>query len=76
MMDQRLLHRNIFSVWLRNYYEPGHCGDGYNLGGEIIFGDADQNHFVDEHIYFNLVEGNRWIIRMPSIQVDGYQGNN
>jgi len=63
-------------MWLQNYYEQGYCGDDYNLRGEIIFGDVDQNHFVDEHIYFNLIEGNRWIKWMPSSQVDGYHGNN
>ena len=52
-------------MWLQNYYEQGYCGDDYNLRGEIIFGDVDQNHFVDEHIYFNLIEGNRWIKWMP-----------
>ena len=75
-MDQRLLHRTIFSVWQRNYYEQVHCGDNYNLGGETIVGDVDQNHFVDEHIYFNHIEDNIWIITMPSIKVNRYQGNN
>ncbi|KAH0942493.1 hypothetical protein HID58_002130 [Brassica napus] len=45
MMDEGVVTKKVFSIWLRRYSDSG------ENGGEIIFGGIDQEHFTGAHTY-------------------------
>ncbi|CAF1697185.1 cardosin-F-like [Brassica napus] len=45
MMDEGLVTKKVFSIWLRRY------SDSAEDGGEIVFGGIDQEHFTGAHTY-------------------------
>ena len=44
MAEQGLLRKNMFSIWFNPNPEA-------EIGGEIVFGGVDPNHFKGEHTY-------------------------
>uniref|UniRef100_A0A0D3B0T4 Peptidase A1 domain-containing protein n=1 Tax=Brassica oleracea var. oleracea TaxID=109376 RepID=A0A0D3B0T4_BRAOL len=45
MMDEGVVTKKVFSIWLRRYSDSG------ENGGEIVFGGIDQEHFTGAHTY-------------------------
>ncbi|CAH8303538.1 unnamed protein product [Eruca vesicaria subsp. sativa] len=45
MMEQGVVKKKVFSIWLRRY------GDSGKEGGEIVFGGTDPAHFTGAHTY-------------------------
>ena len=45
MMDEGVVTKKVFSIWLRRY------SDSAEDGGEIVFGGIDQEHFTGTHTY-------------------------
>lgn len=60
MVGQDLVKEPVFSFWLnRNLNEQ--------VGGELVFGGVDSNHFKGQHIYVPVTQKGYWQV--------GYQDN-
>ncbi|KAF9600181.1 hypothetical protein IFM89_005005 [Coptis chinensis] len=57
MIDQGLVHEEIFSFWLNRDSES-------EEGGELIFGGVDLKHFKGEHTYVPVTQKGYWQIEL------------
>ncbi|KAF8118174.1 hypothetical protein N665_0006s0167 [Sinapis alba] len=62
MMEQGVVKKKVFSIWLRRYSDSG------EKGGEIVFGGTDPKHFTGAHTYV-VAEGEHNIFKMYSFFV-------
>ncbi|XP_010492663.1 PREDICTED: gastricsin-like [Camelina sativa] len=68
MMDQGLLRRNVFSLYLREFNLRG------SQGSHIMFGGVDRNAYLGRIRYYGLVEdAYKWIIHMQTVCVAGHE---
>ncbi|CAM8979709.1 unnamed protein product [Rhodiola kirilowii] len=72
MVEQGLVYEEVFSFWLnRDPSAP--------VGGEIVFGGVDPNHFKGQHIYVPVTEKGYWQFEMDDFvigsQSTGYTSN-
>ncbi|KAL8153184.1 hypothetical protein V2J09_010944 [Rumex salicifolius] len=64
MVEQGLISDPVFSFWLnRNADEE--------VGGEIVFGGVDPDHFMGEHIYVPVTHKGYWQFDMDEVLVGG-----
>ncbi|XP_071642377.1 lysosomal aspartic protease-like [Temnothorax longispinosus] len=66
MIDQHLVSRPIFSIWLNRNYEDNH------VGGELLLGDINPSHYVGEFTYVNVTRQRFWQFEIDKIQVQNY----
>ncbi|CAN6810841.1 unnamed protein product [Brassica oleracea var. botrytis] len=59
MMEQGVVTKKVFSIWLRRYNDSG------EEGVEIVFGGTDQEHFTGAHTYIDA-EGPHNIFKVYS----------
>lgn len=59
MMNQDLIKEPIFSFWFnRNSNEE--------VGGEIVFGGIDSNHYKGKHTYVPVTKKGYWQVGLPN----------
>lgn len=68
MVDQKLIDEPVFSFYL-NKDPKG------KVGGELIFGGVDKDHFEGEITYANLSETTYWKFKMDGFAVNGGSAN-
>ncbi|CAA7031043.1 unnamed protein product [Microthlaspi erraticum] len=78
MIQQNLITKHIFSMWLRPNVGT-ETGEDPN-GGEVIFGGFNESHFVGEHTYFPVMmtpgeSYDFWKIQMLPIYVGRQQNS-
>ncbi|CAM8940071.1 unnamed protein product [Rhodiola kirilowii] len=62
MVEQGLVDEEVFSFWLnRDPSAP--------VGGEIVFGGVDPNHFKGQHIYVPVTEKGYWQFEMDDFVI-------
>ncbi|GFP80394.1 aspartic proteinase oryzasin-1 [Phtheirospermum japonicum] len=57
MVDQGLVKEKVFSFWLNRDTEA-------EVGGEIVFGGVDPDHYIGNHSYVPLTEKGYWQFEM------------
>ncbi|CBI39670.3 hypothetical protein VitviT2T_020762 [Vitis vinifera] len=57
MLQQGLLHEELFSFWLNR-------NPNANEGGEIVFGGVDKRHFRGKHTFVPVTQAGYWQFRM------------
>ncbi|KAK1319915.1 hypothetical protein QJS10_CPB04g01110 [Acorus calamus] len=57
MVDQGLVSEKVFSFWLNRNPED-------NIGGEIVFGGVDPNHYKGKHTYVPVTSKGYWQFEM------------
>jgi saccharopepsin len=63
MMNNKLIEKNLFSVWL------GKAGSS-KLGGELLFGAIDPNHYEGEITYSPVVRKGYWEVNLEGAYLD------
>lgn len=53
MLQQGLLHEELFSFWLNR-------NPNANEGGEIVFGGVDKRHFRGKHTFVPVTQAGYW----------------
>ena len=53
MVDQELVKNQVFSFWLNRDVNA-------EVGGELVFGGVDENHYKGKHTYVPLTEKGYW----------------
>lgn len=53
MIDQDLVDEKVFSFWFNRDPEA-------EVGGEIVFGGVDPNHYKGNHTYVSVTEKGYW----------------
>lgn len=53
MIKQGLIKEPVFSFWLNRKVEE-------EVGGEIVFGGADPNHYKGKHTYVPVTQKGYW----------------
>lgn len=61
MVDQGLVEEQVFSFWLSSDPEA-------EVGGEIIFGGVDPNHYKGNHTYVPVTKKGYWQVLYDKIQ--------
>ncbi|KAL9233049.1 hypothetical protein vseg_008090 [Gypsophila vaccaria] len=62
MVQQRLVSRQLFSLWLNQ--------DPYSaVGGEIVFGGVDKKHYVGSHSYVPIANNGYWQIDIRGVNI-------
>jgi len=69
MMEQGLVENKMFSFWLNRTSTKD--GTPSEVGGELIFGGSDPDHFIGEHTYAPVTREGYWQIKMDDFKVDG-----
>ncbi|KAI5069998.1 hypothetical protein GOP47_0014341 [Adiantum capillus-veneris] len=64
MLDQELVSEPVFSFWLNRNADD-------DIGGEIIFGGMDPDHFIGNHTYVPVSRKGYWQFDMGDVLVDG-----
>uniref|UniRef100_A0A7N0TEQ0 Aspartic proteinase n=1 Tax=Kalanchoe fedtschenkoi TaxID=63787 RepID=A0A7N0TEQ0_KALFE len=62
MVEQGLVHEEVFSFWLNR--DPSAA-----VGGEIVFGGVDPNHFIGEHTYVPVTKKGYWQFEMDDFVI-------
>lgn len=65
MINQHLVHQEVFSLWLKYYNEQD------EEGGAIVFGGIDNAHFRGAHTYVPIIEEYYWEFKMNEILIGG-----
>ncbi|KAL9234928.1 hypothetical protein vseg_009740 [Gypsophila vaccaria] len=65
MVDQELVRDDVFSFWINKDPE----GD---IGGEIVFGGIDSEHFKGKHTYVPLTKKGYWQFEMGDFLIGDY----
>eukprot|EP00126_Sphaerothecum_destruens_P009879 Sdes_comp20616_c0_seq1m15684 len=63
MIAQKLIKKQLFSVWMNSKARPGH-------GGEIVFGGIDQSHFLGDIHWVPITKQGYWQIRLDHVRVE------
>lgn len=64
MLEQGLVAEPVFSFWLNRNVDDG-------IGGELIFGGMDPNHYRGEHIYVPVTRKGYWQFDLGDFLIDG-----
>ncbi|MCO5584277.1 hypothetical protein L7F22_038201 [Adiantum nelumboides] len=64
MLDQELVSEPMFSFWLNRDADD-------DIGGEIIFGGMDSDHYIGNHTYVPVSRKGYWQFDMGDVLVDG-----
>lgn len=64
MLDQGLVSEPVFSFWLNRDAED-------DIGGEIIFGGMDPDHYIGEHTYVPVSRKGYWQFGMGDVLIGG-----
>lgn len=64
MVDQGLVKEPVFSFWLNRSPEE-------EVGGEIVFGGVDPNHYKGKHTYVPVTQKGYWQFDMGDVLIDG-----
>lgn len=62
MVQQGLVHQQVFSLWLNR--DPKSV-----VGGEIVFGGLDWRHFMSDHTYVSVTRKGYWQIEMEDVLI-------
>lgn len=65
MVNQDLVEQQVFSFWLNRDQEN-------EVGGEIVFGGVDPQHFKEKHTYVPLTQKGYWQFEMGDILIGNY----
>ncbi|RWS28889.1 lysosomal aspartic protease-like isoform X1 [Leptotrombidium deliense] len=68
MVAQKLVPEPVFSFYLNR-------DTGGKVGGEIIFGGSDPNHYEGSLTYVNLVNATYWLFKMDAFAINGQKGD-
>ncbi|KAM7258785.1 hypothetical protein ACFE04_014526 [Oxalis oulophora] len=63
MITQGLINEPVFSFWLNRKTEE-------EVGGQIVFGGVDPNHFKGEHTYVPVTQKGYWQFDMGDVLID------
>lgn len=66
MIQQHLIDEPVFSFYMKKLHKTE--GDD---GGELIFGGADQNHYVGEHVWAEVTTRGFWQIKVDRVSLPG-----
>ncbi|XP_057550397.1 aspartic proteinase-like [Amaranthus tricolor] len=65
MVDQELVKNQVFSFWLNRDVNA-------EVGGELVFGGVDENHYKGKHTYVPLTEKGYWQFNMGDFLIGSY----
>lgn len=65
MVNQGLVNEKVFSFWLNRDPDA-------KVGGEIVFGGVDPQHFKGEHTYVPVTKKGYWQFEMGDILIGNY----
>ncbi|KAJ8447138.1 hypothetical protein Cgig2_022867 [Carnegiea gigantea] len=65
MVNQGLVNEEVFSFWLNRDPDA-------KVGGEIVFGGVDTQHFKGEHTYVPVTKKGYWQFEMGDILIGNY----
>eukprot|EP01135_Chromosphaera_perkinsii_P001514 Nk52_evm1s199 gene=Nk52_evmTU1s199 len=63
MIDQGLVKKAMFSVWMNSKKQAGE-------GGEIVFGGIDKSHYTGELNWIPITQKGYWQVHMDIVKVD------
>lgn len=63
MVKQGLVQESVFSFWLNRKVEE-------DVGGELVFGGVDTNHFKGEHTFVPVTKKGYWQFDMGDVLID------
>lgn len=58
MVNQGLVNEPVFSFWFNRNIEG-------EVGGEIVFGGVDSDHYNGEHTYVPVTQKGYWQVSLP-----------
>ncbi|KAK9014466.1 hypothetical protein V6N11_005622 [Hibiscus sabdariffa] len=64
MVKQGLIHDQVFSFWLNRNIQG-------EVGGELVFGGADPDHYKGEHTYVPVTQKGYWQFNMGDVLIGG-----
>ncbi|KAK8496676.1 hypothetical protein V6N12_063936 [Hibiscus sabdariffa] len=62
MIKQGLIHDQVFSFWLNRNIQG-------EVGGELVFGGVDPNHYKGEHTYVPVTQKGYWQFNMGDVLI-------
>jgi len=67
MVAQGLVEKALFSFWI------GRSADGSPEGGELLFGDVNEDHFIGPLRYAPVIRKGYWEVRLDAFAVGDYE---